>query len=183
MLRQTECSLGTVFPAPQGATVGEWAVSWVLPLGKRVIPGPWQKNTLEEASSFGVVWVWSPQHLQEALLANLLIALLFLDTSFAKAFCCSASCNAWEVAEVLFFTSPSQPNWRFKYYPCTLQILIIIPMVKQTRFKGNFPKMNHHLSESKMLFPSISFVFVAHGTVSRERPVHLAVIIYIAFSG
>lgn len=55
-------------------------------------------------------------------------------------------------------------------------------MVKQTRFKGNFSKTKHHLSESKMLFSSISFVFLVHGTVSRERPMRLAVIISTVFS-
>lgn len=63
------------------------------------------------------------------------------------------------------------------------QIMIIIQVVTQTRFKGNFPKMNHHFSESKMLFSPISFVFIVHGTVTTEELVCLVVIIYVVFSG
>lgn len=75
-------------------------------------------------SSFWVGWVWSAQHLQEALQANLVVALLSLNAYFVKVFFCFASSNAWEVAEVFSFTSPSQSikgssiiHANFDHYP------------------------------------------------------------------
>lgn len=131
---------------------------------------PWEvADSWSRTNSSWVGWVWSALHLQEALLANLIATLLFLNAYFVKVFFYLQQFlrSCW--GAVLYFPLPT--NWRFKCYPCMLQILIIIQMVKQSRFNGNFPKINAtFLKEKCYLNPFLLYLLFL---LLLERPTHL----------